>query len=265
MSMKQMQQKSKMVNWACLFRKGGMLVKDKIELLVRKMVMDYLNKDKKTPRNRQLLVILDDQPVMKTNDLWNEIKTIASNYQTTILASEKWTNVPDDMKFVTTVPLEEEHLDKIQEEMQKADVLLYATASYSTLGKLSLTLDDNMSMWVTIQMQLNGKQIVLANDHFIQKGTQKITTPFTVAKRIQSYIRTLREDKVQVVTLETACKWLDSYFDSFTENRHVVLAKHIEEAAKLGESQLMIPKNSLITPMCKDYARELGVKILQKE
>jgi hypothetical protein len=242
-----------------------MLVKDKIELLVRKMVMDYLNKDKKAPRNKQLLVILDDQPVVKTNDVWNDIKSIASNYNTTILASGKWTNVPDDMKFVTIVPLEEEYLDKIQEEMQKADVLLYATASYSTLGKLSLTLDDNLSMWITIQMQLNGKQIVLAKDHFIQKGTQKITTPFTVEKRIQSYIRRLREDKVHLVTLATANKWLDSYFDSFTENRHVVLAKHIEEAANLGETQLMVPKNSLITPMCKDYARDLGIKILQKE
>jgi hypothetical protein len=242
-----------------------MRVKDKIELLVRKMVMDYLNKDKKSPRNKQLLLILDDQPAIKTSGVWNDIKTIASNYNTTILVSEKWTDVPDDIRFVTTVPLEEEYLDKIQEEMQKADVLLYATASYSTLGKLSLTLDDNLSMWVTIQMQLNGKQILLANDHFIQKGTQKITTPFTVAKRIQSYIRTLREDKVHVVSLTTVCKWLDSYFDSFIENRHVVLAKHIEEAAKLGESELTVPKNSLITPMCKDYARELGVKILQKE
>lgn len=227
--------------------------------------MDYLNKDKKSPRNRQVLVILDNQPVMKTNDIWNDIKTIASNYNTTILVSEKWTNVPDYLKFVTSVPLDEGHLDKIQEEMHKADVLLYATASYSTLGKLSLSLDDNLPMWVTIQMQLNGKQILLANDHFIQKGTQKITTPFTVAKRIQSYIRTLREDKVHVLTLASICKWLDSYFDSFTENRHVVLAKHIEEAAKLGESQLVVPKNSLITPMCKDYARELRVKILQKE
>jgi hypothetical protein len=242
-----------------------MRVKDKIELLVRKMVMDYLNKDKKSPRNKQLLLILDDQPAIKTSGVWNDIKTIASNYHTTILVSEKWTNVPDDIRFETTVPLDEKYLDKIQEEMQKADVLLYATASYSTLGKLSLTLDDNLSMWVTIQMQLNGKQILLANDHFIQKGTQNITTPFTVAKRIQSYIRTLREDKVHVVSLTTVGKWLDSYFDSFTENRHVVLAKHIEEAAKLGELQLTVPKNSLITPMCKDYARELGVKILQKE
>jgi hypothetical protein len=242
-----------------------MLVKDKIELLVRKMVKDYLNKDKKSSRTKQLLIILDDQPVMKINDVWNDIKIIASNYNTSILLSEKWTNVPDDMKYVTTVPLDEVHLDKIQQEMQKADVLLYATASYSTLAKLSLTLDDNLSMWITIQMQLNGKQILLAKDQFIQKGTQKITTPFTVAKRIQSYIRTLREDKVHVVTLAAANKWLDSYFDNFTENRHVVLAKHIEEAANLGEAELIVPKNSLITPMCKDYARELGVKILQKE
>jgi hypothetical protein len=242
-----------------------MLVKDKIELLVRKIVMDYLSKDKKSSSNKQLLVILDDQPIIKINDVWNDIKTIASNYNTTILVSEKWTNVPEDLKFVTAIPLDDEHLDQIQAEMQKADVLLYATAGYSTLGKLSLTLDDNLSMWITIQMQLNGKQIVLAKDQLIQKGTQKITTPFTVAKRIQTYIRTLREDRVHLVTLATATKWLDSYFDSFTENRHVVLAKHIEEAANHGETQLMVPKNSLITPMCKDYARELGVQILQKE
>jgi hypothetical protein len=240
-------------------------VKDKIEMLVRKVVMDYLIKDKASPTNKQLIIILDDQPCIRKNDVLNEIKSISHNYNTTIFRTEKWSDIVEDTKGIKCVPLDEKHLNEINEEIQKADVLLYATASYSTLAKLSLTMDDNLPMWITIQMQLNGKQILLIKDHIIQKGTQKITTPFTVAKRIQSYIRVLREDRVQLVSLAGTSKWLDSYFDSFIESRHVVLAKHIEEAAKLGESQLIVPKNSLITPMCKDYARELGVLIKQKE
>lgn len=242
-----------------------MLVKDKIELLVRKMVMDYLNKDKKSSTNKQIIILLDDNPSNQTTVVWNEIKSLTNSYNITLFISDKWTSVPEDITCVKSIPLDEKYMDEIQEEMQKADVLLNATASYSTVAKLSLTMDDSLPMWITIQMQLNGKQILLANDSIKQKGTQKITTPFTVSKRIQSYLRVLREDKVQLVSLVSASKWLDSYFDNFTENRHVVLAKHIEEAAKLGESQLIVPKNSLITPMCKDYARELGVLIKQKE
>lgn len=242
-----------------------MLVKEKIELLVRKMVMEYLNKDKKSPKNKHLLIILDDQRLINRSDVWTEMKAIADNYQITLLLSEGWVNVPEELSNIKCIPLHENHIEEIVKEMQKSDVLLYATASYSTLAKLSLTMDEGLSLWITIQMQMNGKQILLANDHLIPKGTQKITTPFTVRKRIQTYIRQLREDKVQLLSLSSTSKWLDSYFDSFTESRHVVLAKHIEEAANLGESQLIVPKNSLITPMCKDYARELGVLIKQKE
>jgi hypothetical protein len=242
-----------------------MLVKDKIELLVRKMVMDYLNKDKKTTMNKQIIVMLDDYPSIDTSVVWKEIKSLTSRYNITLFASEKWTSIPEELNCVKVIPLTETHLEKLQDEMQTADLLFYATASYATLAKLTMTIDDNLSMWITIQMQLNGKQIVLANDEIMQKGTQKITSPFTVTKRIQSYLRILRDDKVQLVSLATISKWLDSYFDSFTENRHVVLAKHIEEAAKQGETQIIVPKNSLITPMCKDYARELGVLIKQKE
>ncbi|HLO11423.1 MAG TPA: hypothetical protein VK190_04125 [Pseudoneobacillus sp.] len=239
-------------------------MKDKLEMLVRKVVMDYLNKEKTSQTNKHILVILDDLPGVQTNEVWEQIKLLASNYNTTILYSSKWTNIPENIKCVKCVPLHEEYLNEIRDEMKKADVLFYATSSYSTLAKLSLTMDDDLSMWITIQMQMNGKQILLANDHYTQKGTQRITTPFTVSKRIRSYFRQLREDKVQFVSLSQTCKWLDSYFDNFTESRHIVLAKHIEEAAKLGESQLIVPKNSLITPMCKDYARELGVLIKQK-
>jgi hypothetical protein len=242
-----------------------MRVKEKIEMLVRKVVMEYLNKDKKSPKENQLLIILDDQPIIQPQDFWDEIISIADTYNTTIFLSEKWTSIPEEIKSVKCVPLNENHLDEITEEMQKADVLFYATAGYSTLAKLSLTIDDSLPMWVTIQMQMDGKQILLANDHLIQKGTQKVTTPFTVSKRIKTYIRHLREDKVLLVSLSSASKWLDSYFDSDIGTRHVVLAKHIEEAANQGESQLIVPRNSLITPMCKDYARELGVVIKQKE
>lgn len=242
-----------------------MLVKERIELLVRKMVLDYLNKEKKSKKNKQLLIILDDQPMINRKDFWVKMKAIASNYQVTFLLSDSWSTVPEEISHVKCVPLHQNHLEEIAHEMQRSDVLLYATASYSTLAKLSLTMDEGLPLWITIQMQMEGKQILLASDHLLPKGTQKITTPFTVRKRIQTYIRQLREDKVQLVSLPDTCKWLDSYFDSFTESRHVVLAKHIEEAAKLGESQLLVPKNSLITPMCKDYARELGVVIKQKE
>jgi hypothetical protein len=242
-----------------------MLVKDKIEMLVRKVVMEYLNKEKAPPTNHQVLVILDDQPNIQANAVMDEVKLIASNFDTTILATDKWINESDTTKLGKVIHLDEMQIDDIKVEMEKADVLLHATAGYSTLAKLSLTLDDSLSMWIMIQMQMDGKQILLAKDHLEQKSTQKISTPFTVAKRIQTYLKQVREDKVQVVTLSSTCKWLESYFDSFINKRYVVLAKHIEEAANNGESLLIVPKNSLITPMCKDYARELGVLIKQKE
>ncbi|WP_442597246.1 hypothetical protein [Neobacillus sp. D3-1R] len=240
-------------------------MKEKIESIVRRMVMDYLNKEKKSPKNKRLLIILDEQRTLDKGDVWIKLKAIADTYQVTLLVTNSWTSIPEEIGNVKTVPLHEDHLEEIMNEMQKSDILLYATASYSTLAKLSLTMDEGFPLWITIQMQMDGKQIILASDYLTPKGTQNITAPFTVTRRIQTYIRQVREDKVQVLALSSIRKWLESYFNSVTESRHVVLAKHIEEAAKMGESQLVVPKNSLITPMCKDYARELGVLIKQKE
>jgi hypothetical protein len=242
-----------------------MIVREKIETLVRKIVLDYLNKDKVKDSNRHILIILDEQHVHDITGLWDEIRRIANQYNTTVLYTGKWSNIPESIPFMKAIPLVEEHFTEIRAEMEKADLLFYANASFATVAKLSLTIDDQLSMWITIQMQMDGKQILLANDQLNHNGTQKVTTPYTVSKRIQSYMRTLREDKVQFVSLSTTSKWLDSYFDSYSGNRHVVLAKHIEEVANQGESLLIVPKNSLITPMCKDYARELGVVIKQKE
>ncbi|MHC0037031.1 hypothetical protein [Pseudoneobacillus sp. C159] len=240
-------------------------MKEKIEMIVRKVVMDYFNKEKNSPKHKQVLVILDQQPAMDADVIWKKLKSISSHFNTTILVTEKWTKVPDDINFVKQIPLNEDHLVDIGAEMVRADVLLYATANHSTLAKLAMTMDDSLSLWITIQMQFDGKPIILAKDFLQKSGTKLITTPFSVSKRIDTYISQLRDDKVQLLPLANVSKWLDSYFDSFTDKRHVVLVKHIEAAASLGKSELVVPKNSLITPMCKDFARELGVKISQKE
>lgn len=241
-------------------------MKDKIEAIVRQVVIDYYNSKVTLPistRSDHLFILLDEHATSDFPSIEELLRTLSNQYDLTICTPKDF---PLDQEIdCKHLHLIQENLDEIKQEMDRASLLILANSHYSNLAKLALSIDDTLGMWIILQMQLDGKKIVFAEDSLMRKGTQKVTAPHSVNDRIQTYIRQLRQEKVHFVSLAKMAKWLASYFENESTNNHVVLAKHIKEAADEGDQTLIVPKGSLITPMCKDYAKELGIRIKQKE
>lgn len=241
-------------------------MKGNIETIVRQVVTNYyknqLIEQKQKPN--KIFILLEGNNVIPPRFIWEIVSILSQKYSISICMEQGW-QVPANIEYNECVVLEKENLELINKMVNETDLLFIPVASFSTLAKLALTMDDNLFLEILIQAQLDGRQIVVVKDSFIPKGTQKITIPHKVNQRLQAYMNILREDNVSIVYLKNALNWIDSYFESDIKSRSVVLAKHIEEVSKEGDSELLVPKNSLITPMGKEQAKNLRISIRQKE
>jgi hypothetical protein len=236
------------------------MMRAKIEAIVRQVVQNYLQATSSKISQRKLFIVLDYES--PTPDLvWEKIKSISSRHKITLCLSDRWMDVPDRIIFNQVIQLNQANRDRIKEAMQQTDIVLFPTASYSLLSKLALTIDDELALWIAIQMQLDGKDIIIASDQIEHRGIRHISAPATVLKRIQGYIRQVQTDGVVTGSLDKIEQWLESSSRFKAKKPPLILARHMEEIANAGEKELTVPEQSLITPMGRDKARELGITI----
>lgn len=242
-------------------------MQEKIESLVRQLVTELLqdkSQEKVIPTKKySVFILLDQQPDEVFTDVWQTIHKLDERYHMTVCTANN-ISVPSTIT-ANHLLLSVDQLSNIKEALEKSELLILANPQYSHLAKLALTMDDTLGMWVLIQTQLNGKKIVLVKDILTSTGTQIVTAPHQVSNRVNSYIRQLQQERISFVTLDQLSQWLDSFFVETSPLRHTVLAKHIQQLANDGKRILEVPKDSLVTPMCRDLSRELGVSIKQKE
>jgi hypothetical protein len=261
--MKQTQRKSKMAKSEPFTNiEGGDIVRDKVEAIVRQVIKAYLEKQM-TSENK--LLILLDYETPKKQEVWDTIKDIASNYRVVLCVSDLWNELPSDLQVEKVVQLNDLSHQTINELIESVDALLVPSLSYSFIAKLAMTIDDEPTLQLSIQMQMAGKKLLLAKDGIVRKGAQKLVVPHTIQERVNRYISQLIKDGVNVYKLNEFKKWLNSNSEALNTKKPIVLAKHIEEMAEEGDKELVISKETLISPLGKDMARELGISLKVKE
>jgi hypothetical protein len=240
-------------------------VRETIEEVVQQVVLDYFNRKSNRIQQvvRKVMILIDDHPVPINDSALEMVNQLAKHYSLTLCIPKNIKN--SENSHVKQIELNPDNLAEIKKHMNETDLFILANPQYSNLAKLALSIDDTLGMWMTLQMQLDGKKIVFVKDFIHHTGTKKITSPHSLNNRIQTYIRQLRSENVYFIQGIKLEKWLSSYFEESKPKRHIVLAKHIKEVAEEGKRELIIPENSLITPACKEYAKEMGVVIKQKE
>lgn len=239
--------------------RGGMM-RRRIEPIVRQVVKNYIQSTSLKKNQKSLFVLLDyESPTPAL--VWEKIRSISSKHKITLCLSERWIDVPEGLMVDHVIQLKEANRDDIKEDMLGTDILLFPTANYSLLSKLALTIDDDLSLWIAIQMQLDGKDIIIISDQLEHKGIRHLSAPATVVKRIQTYSRQIQADGVSVVSLNKIEQWLETSSRIQVNKPPLILARHIQEIANEGEKELTVPEQSLITPMGRDRAKELGVTI----
>ncbi|MFD1736618.1 hypothetical protein ACFSCX_08570 [Bacillus salitolerans] len=240
-------------------------MREKIEELVRQVVVEYVNNERneEQKRNKKLFVILEGNSMLSKDEIWEVISVLSKSYKISVCVTESPVQIPINSKHESIQVVDTSNMDIVRLRLEEANIVFVPAPSLSTLAKLALTIDDTEILKLLIGAQFAGKPIVVAKDSLIPKGDQKVTTPSSIQKKIHTYLKQLREDQVQVTTLKKVVK--DNYFENFTEHRPIVLAKHIEEVAKEGFDEFQVPTNSIITPLGREYAKDLGISIKYKE
>lgn len=240
-------------------------MKQYIESIVRQSIIDYYHSKSTKDSNKKYMLVLLESYSPTPAKIWETIQALSTKYKITLCVSEHWINIPDNIRYDELIQLDRKNMAQLKSITERADLLFIPNSTYALIAKLAMIIDENLALWVTIQMLLNGKSILISTDSIKLKGMQKLTTPYSVNENIQRYIRQLQNYHVHLIPLSKVNEWLNSFNKNQFNKKHIVLAKHVQEIANEGEEELLVPKNSLITPMCKDMARELGVTLKIKE
>lgn len=242
-------------------------MKEKIEKVVREVVLEFLKSKniQAQESKKELFIVLEEDSNVSQEKIQKILSDLSMKYNVSLCFAKSWTQLPENIKYTKKVDLETEPIEFIKKVILEADLIFLPAPSFSTLAKLALTIDDQDIMRILLEAQFSGKQLLLANDSLIPKGEQKVTTPHSIQQKINSYFKQVREDSVSIVSLRKASKWIENYFENHSKARPIVLAKHVEEVFNEGDQELVVPKNSLVTPMSKEYARNLGISIKYKE
>ncbi|MCD8510739.1 MAG: hypothetical protein LRY73_13280 [Bacillus sp. (in: Bacteria)] len=240
-------------------------MREKVKSLVQQALREILDSQKTSKEKEKLLVLLVYHS-SKREELWEHIRKLAMSHSISLLYGEKWREIPEDIKeLVEAVDVATIDEETARVAMNAVNALYVPVVSHGLLTKLALTIDDDFPSWLAIQMQLEGKEVIFASDNISYRSYQRFSIKPSVEKRIASYVRQVQKDGVHVLPMAKAERKLASLVAKFHGKRPLVLARHVEELSRSGERELVLPKRSLITPMGRDAARELGITIKHVE
>lgn len=233
-------------------------VKMKVKILVQQVLESYL-KEQLEKKTIPITILLNDQS-MKPAIILDVMVSLIESYNVIILASKEWVPLLKDRKW-PFILMEEMSQHELQAVVGKTSLLVIPVGSYRLISKLALTMDDDLGVWLAIQYQLDGKPIVIANDHVELNVYQLIHAPHSVQERLRSYIRQIQADRVKWVPLHQLFQTVNEQVNTYEEKKTLILEKHIEAAHRDGMNEILVPPNSQMTPAARDLAKELKIQI----
>ncbi|WP_339148180.1 MULTISPECIES: hypothetical protein [unclassified Sutcliffiella] len=242
-------------------------VKETVRELVKRAVEAYMSEQAETTitksvKNKPSITVLLSYQSTDPNSILKAVTEIKSSFQVRIVASKEWKELLEGEEGV--LPLDSAGYQELQALWTSTDLLILPVASFQLVSKLAMMLDDDRTTQTAIQFQLLGKPIVIVNNEVELGVYQQILAPYSVQEKLQSYMRTTQKDQVKWVPLNQLVRTAIEQHNLYQEKQPLVLAKHIERASTSKVKALSVPKNSKITPIAKDMARELKIQI-QKE
>ncbi|TYS69510.1 hypothetical protein FZC76_04550 [Sutcliffiella horikoshii] len=233
-------------------------VQEKVKELVRQAVKAYMSgqgNGEKMPTITVLLNYHSSNPEL----ILKAVTEIKQSFAVKLVASKDWEEQLDGEQDVLS--LDQANHRELENLWNTTDLLILPVASFQLVSKLALMVDDDSTSHTAIQFQLLGKPIVIANNEVELGVYQQILAPHSVQEKLQGYLRTTQKDHVKWVPLNQLVRTAKEQHQQYKEKQPLILAKHIEHAARGNIKTITVPKKSKITPVAKDMARELKIHI----
>jgi hypothetical protein len=238
-------------------------VRELIESLVREALEELVaHKLEKTSRLPKVFILLSEEPskYSEVPKLWEHVNELTNKYEVTLGVGGAWSEIPDHIDVSNVINVEESK-HSLPLVLEQADILYLPVLSLGLIAKLAYSIDDDLPSRWTISAQLKGKSIVLAKDELQLQSSNPLATSFTVQTKVNNYLRTLRQDGMTISTTRSAIRTIDIQLKKQSDRRPLLLVKHIEAAWEHSESYINVPKSTIIGPLAKDRAKELGIGI----
>ena len=227
--------------------------------IVRDVVSEFLS-TKGMLEKSKFLVLLHARSSNPAN-VWEVVRNLSNKYKLTLCVSKHWTNIPEDLQSQTIILLNEENFNMLQEVVKQHKTLIVPTFSYSMLSQLDQLVDDDLHIWLMLQMQLDGKEIIVANDEIKLTTMRMIHLSVNLKDRIEEKINRLTSTGIYFTSSEQVAKKLNKAKKDQNDKTVLVLEKHIKSLVNEGRTKMKLPKNHVITPMAKDLMRKHRVQI----
>lgn len=227
--------------------------------IVRDVVFEFLS-TKGMLGKSEFLVLLHARS-SNPEKVWEVVRNLSSKYKLTLCVSKHWANIPKDLQSHTIISLNEENFNMLQEVVKHHKTLIVPTFSYSMLSQIDQLMDDELHIWLMLQMQLDGKKVVVANDEIKLTTMRMIQISRQLKKRIEEKINRLTSTGIYFTSSENIAKKLNKSIQGSNDKTVLVLEKHIKSLIAEGRKTMKLPKNHVITPMAKDLIRKHHVQI----
>ncbi|MDP4084111.1 MAG: hypothetical protein Q8934_05785 [Bacillota bacterium] len=237
--------------------------KAKVRFIVKQVVESYL-KDRQQELMDNSITVLLCYKSMNPSEILKAVTRLLEKYDATLLISKDWLPFSPhflEKSYSIIEEMSEENLVKI---VNRTSLIVFPVASYQLISKLSLTIDDDIAVWLAIQYQLEGKPVIIAKNEIEPNIYQQINAPHSVLGRIQTYIQQIQTDLVKWVPLHKMSSTIADQYHAYNDKKALILAKHIEKAHHDGLNNISFPRKNLLSPMAKDLARQLNIEIKQK-
>lgn len=235
-------------------------MKKQLTSIVRQVVIDYL-KEKNQSEKKMLFVLLDYPSYFSEKLIWDSLKKISmTKYEMILCVNDNWRNVPGDLNYKKLIHLDELTIEDIRFYVNQAKTLIIPTITFGFVSKLASLIDDEKSVFIALQFLLRGKNVIVATDNIEIKGINKMFAPTSIHDRLRSYLRKIRKDGVFLVKIDHL---INLMYGKKLKNskRLVILEEHVKELFYEGKNELYVPINTVITPLGKDLAKQLGISI----
>lgn len=236
-------------------------VKEKVKELVRQAVEAYMSEQGNSQEKPTITVLLNyfsSNPEL----ILKAVTEIKQSFQVQLVASKEWEELLKGEQDVLS--LDQADYRQLEKLWNFTDLLILPVASFQLVSKLALMVDDDRTSYTAIQFQLLGKPIVIAHNEVELGVYQQILAPYSVQEKLQSYLRTTQKDQVKWIPLKQLLRTAKEQHQQYKDKQPLIMAKHIEHAARENVKTITVPKESKITPVAKDMAREMKIEI-QKE